>query len=400
MATTNQYKDAITGKTYTGVGYSEVADTSSNPVIPVSTLTTPTPAITVPTPPVTVDSSTDLFNKYISNQPAPVNTSDLYAQANQAAGIQDKTQIVNDLSAQVNKINADAQAAQQTLESQSAGKDVTSAFLGKQQQEISRQAAIKALPLSAELSAAQGNLKAAQDNVNTLYKLKSEDATNQYNYKTNLLKSVYDFADKTQQSKLNALQKEADNKFKLEQDKLNFEQQKELARYNSSLNIQEEKAKAGLTAQTAEAAKESQSLATINTVNNLLDDPNFNATFGISNIIGRNIAGTPSYTVKANVTNLISQLALAARGQLKGQGAVSDFEGKMLKDAQTALKLNMNADQARKELIKVRGAIRTSSGLTAPVKITDPKTKQTQILDAGSAGIQQAIKDGLTVEYQ
>lgn len=218
----------------------EYTPLNSSPVIPVDTITNPTPAITVPTPPATVpDTSTDLFNKYITNQPTPVDTSAIYAQANQAAGVQDKQQVVNDLSAQVNKINADAQAAQQTLESQSAGKDVTSAFLGKQQQEIARQAAIKALPLSAELAAAQGNLKAAQDNVNTLYKLKSDDATNQYNYRTQLLKSVYDFASAQEKAKLDKLQKEADNKFALEKDKLNFEQQKELAKYNAQLEAQD-----------------------------------------------------------------------------------------------------------------------------------------------------------------
>ena len=122
--------------------------------------------------------------------------------------------------------------------------------------------------------------------------------------------------------------------------------------------------------------------------------------FGWGNILKRNIPGSSEYNLKALVSNLTDKLALAARGQLKGQGTVSDFEGKMLKNAQTALKFNMDPAQAMQQLLNVRGAIATSSGLTATVEVKDLATGQSQIMTADQAGIQQAIKDGLLVTYK
>lgn len=139
-------------------------------------------------------------------------------------------------------------------------------------------------------------------------------------------------------------------------------------------------------------------LGVINDINNILADPSFEKTFGISNVIRRNNPMSPSYTLAKQVDTLLNKLALAARGELKGQGQISDFEGKMLRNAQTALKLNMNVDSARYQLKQASGAIRTSSGLTAQVKITAPDgTSRTGM--ANQATITQAIEDGNRVEY-
>lgn len=138
----------------------------------------------------------------------------------------------------------------------------------------------------------------------------------------------------------------------------------------------------------------------MNDINNLLSNPNFNTTFGISGLVNRNIPSTHQYSTAKQVEQIINELALAARGQLKGQGAVSDFEGKMLKSAQTSLTLNASPENARKELVKVRGALTTSSGGSANVKVTDPKTGQSKDGLLNSAGITQAIQQGYQVEYQ
>lgn len=140
-------------------------------------------------------------------------------------------------------------------------------------------------------------------------------------------------------------------------------------------------------------------LSTVNDIGNILSNPVFNSTFGIQNIAFRNIPSSAQNALKANVNTLINQLALAARGELKGQGQVSDFEGKLLKSAQTSLNFNMSPTQARYELAQVQGAIRTSSGLTAQVKLTDPKTGESQVVESNQGNITQAIKDGLHVEY-
>lgn len=148
------------------------------------------------------------------------------------------------------------------------------------------------------------------------------------------------------------------------------------------------------------AKQTTEAVTTINDINNILSSEALNNTFGLLNVAQRNLPGTAAYGLSAQVNNLVNKLALAARGQLKGQGAVSDFEGRMLKEAQTALTLNMSPDQAKKELAKVRGALATSSGLKALVKITNPKTKESALVEVSQEGIDQAIKDGNQVEYQ
>ena len=157
------------------------------------------------------------------------------------------------------------------------------------------------------------------------------------------------------------------------------------------------KAKAELAA--AEKA-ETQVTRTVSRLDNIISSPALASTFGLKNYLNRSLPGTASYVLASEVNTLIADLALAARGELKGQGSVSDFEGRSLKEAQTALKMNMSPEQAKKELAKVRGAIRTSSGMNAKIKITDPNTGQTSILDSNQSQINDAIRDGMQVEYQ
>jgi hypothetical protein len=151
---------------------------------------------------------------------------------------------------------------------------------------------------------------------------------------------------------------------------------------------------------TPSTKQNTEAVMTINDINNILSSDAFDSTFGATNTIQRNLPGTNAYALTAQVNNMINKLALASRGELKGQGTVSDYEGRMLKEAQTALKLNLSPEQARKEMAKVRGALATSSGLKAAVKITNPKTGETSVVDANQAGITDAIKDGMQVEYQ
>lgn len=148
-----------------------------------------------------------------------------------------------------------------------------------------------------------------------------------------------------------------------------------------------------------------QETGLLNDITSAINNPLLSSTFGgvLNNPLGvaqRNIQGSASYTYANQIDNIISQLALAARGQLKGQGQVSDFEGRLLSKAQTSLTIGTNPTDAKRELAQIRGAILTSSGKTVAVKITDPKTKQSSVIYANQAGIQQAVDDGLTVEYQ
>lgn len=162
---------------------------------------------------------------------------------------------------------------------------------------------------------------------------------------------------------------------------------------------------------TANATKDADALSSLNLVNTLLQN-----TEGIKGIAGP-IKGQGLFGVdalKLSNLNLSSDtqvaknqyeqlkgiLSLENRGKLKGQGAVSDFEGKTLERAASSLGTNLTPTEFTKQLKQVRGSIATSHGQPANVLLVDPKTGSSQVVSSNSAGISQAIKDGLLVEYQ
>lgn len=175
----------------------------------------------------------ELFKQYMTgtteNQlPKMPVVSEEYAKAQQATDITAKQNQVNLYTNQLNQINAEAQQAQRILEQQAGGKDVTTAFLGRQQQEISRQATIKALPISAQLSASQGDLQTAQSNLETMFKLKMEDATNKYNYLKDQRTAVMNYLTEKEKRQVETQQKKDDREF--EMDKYNMTQKSSLAK--------------------------------------------------------------------------------------------------------------------------------------------------------------------------
>jgi len=348
----------------------------------------------------------------------PVNPADIQAKLDQQYAIEQKTQTANALKAQIDTNTAEAKAAQQTLESQAGGKDVTSTFLGRQQQEIDRQLAIRNLPLTAEYQASLGDLQGAQATVNKLYTANLAYAENLYNQKKDNIEAAYNVATAKEKKLLDAKKIEEERKYETEKNRIAFENEKALLKYKQQLegvkpttevikmddgsqkliDSNTGKIVASYGAGTT-PTKDNAQLALVNDINNILSDPAIDSVFGIMNSINRNIPGSSAYTVTANVNNVIQQAALAARGQLKGQGTVSDFEGKMLKEAQTALKLNMNVEDAKKALAKLRGAVVTSSGGSAQVMIID-KNGNAKLGLANQSMINQAISSGYRVEYQ
>lgn len=133
---------------------------------------------------------------------APPSSADAYLEAQKQTGILEKQQKVTDLTATLDTIVNRGREAQLTLESQAGGRDITSSFLGRQQQEIARQTAIQSLPVSAQLNAAQGNLTMAQSNLDTLFKMYSDDATNAYNYRKDVATAFKEVATSAENKKL------------------------------------------------------------------------------------------------------------------------------------------------------------------------------------------------------
>lgn len=181
-------------------------DASSNQLVPNAQ-----GATTAPT-----DNFSNLFNQYMGMQEAPPNTADLYAKEARAAQLKQKQESVNNYTAQLNSIVAKSQADQLRLEGQ--GRGITDVIIGGQQAQINREAAIAALPVQAQLAAAQGDLEMAQQHVDKMFQIKSQDALAQYQYKSKVVDAVYNFATTQEQRRLDALKVQEDRKYAEQQD--------------------------------------------------------------------------------------------------------------------------------------------------------------------------------------
>lgn len=188
-------------------------------------------------------------------------------------------------------------------------------------------------------------------------------------------------------------------KYESESDK-KFRQEKELATLKSSLNIGELREKAKIEGKSVQEADSAAKAELLNLVNTLYNDPKLPKVFGVA------VQASPEYYVPANqitknqVNQLIASLSLENRQKLKGSGAISDFEAQTLSKAATSLNTNLDPTSAKKEIAKIRGVMQTANGGTAEASIRNPQTGETQKGQVTRETINQAIKDGMIVEYQ
>jgi hypothetical protein len=168
-------------------------------------------------------SASKIFKDYLKSLKPPPSTADIYAKEERAAGIQQKQQLVNDYTAQLNAITAKAQADKLSVTGQ--GRGIPEVIIGGQQAQIDKEAAIQALPVAAQLAAAQGNLQLAQQHLETRFNLLVKDAQNQYEYKNKLLGAVYDFATTQEKRRLDALEKENERTYSDKKDFLKIQNQ-------------------------------------------------------------------------------------------------------------------------------------------------------------------------------
>lgn len=153
-------------------------------------------------------------------QNQPVKTEDIYTRTRGEVGLDTKQIAVNNYQNQLNAIVAKSQADKLSLIGQ--GRGVPEVIIGGQQAQIDREAAIQSLPLAALLSAAQGDLKMAQEHLDTLYKVRVDDATAVYNYKNSLIDSVIGFATKKEQRQFDAIQTANTRAFETEKTNLAY----------------------------------------------------------------------------------------------------------------------------------------------------------------------------------
>lgn len=458
-----QYNSAMAGAVAGASTPGTTWTTPTGAVVDVSTGNVITPAKNQPSEP-TAPKTTSLDERIRSmlgfTPSAPTSSVDQYSTLQTQNDITGKQQNVNDLQAQLNSITAQSQADQ--LSTIGKGTGIPQAIIGGQQAQIAREAAIRALPVTAALNAAQGRLQSAESNINTLMGLIQKDSEAKYKYQSDQIDIAMKFADADQKAALEArkaqlelAKTDADSFNKAAQSYVDaaikagdyatagklatatsYEQLQQLATgiqstpkldagivgeyqfavqkgykgsftdyQNEDANRKKAIAAAGVaqpipTAQDITNPQTVKDLSTINQINNVLADPNFADAFGINGKVAQFIPGSPAQKVIADVQQIRDILSLAARGQLKGQGQISDFEGRMLANSQTALNSNLNSADAKQALVNVRGAITTSSGGSVLVAITDPKTGETKIGSAKSADITKAISDGYRVTYQ
>lgn len=183
-----------------------------------------TPA-TTPTPTATPATSTasSFAEQLKSLMPKSVDTAGIYAKAEQDSQLQAKQQSVNNYTAQLNAITAKSTADKLSVTGQ--GRGIPEAIIGGQQAQIDKEAAIQSLPIAAQLSAAQGDLKAAQDHVDTLFKLRSQDATNEYNSQMKIAELAMNYATEEQKNILAERVRMDTRAHSDQQDNLNYARQ-------------------------------------------------------------------------------------------------------------------------------------------------------------------------------
>ena len=162
------------------------------------------------------------FDKYMAKfkevLPKPEKKADALKQLEEQAQLKQKQDTVNSLTQQLNAVTSKQQADLLNLRGIGVKEGVTETVYGGQQLEINREAAIKSLPIAAQLSAAQNDLDTAQSYVDRYFKIYSDDVDNEYKYQTDLINSVFNYADKEDQRKLAELKDQKDNEFTLKRD--------------------------------------------------------------------------------------------------------------------------------------------------------------------------------------
>lgn len=126
-----------------------------------------------------------------------------------------REEMVNQLQNQVNTIVANRDAEILKLEGQGRGQ--TEGFIGGEQARITREAAIRAYPVQAQLAAAQDDLESARSYASQLFQAQTQDALAKYNHKKEINSAIFSYLNQEQQNLLRSKEREEDRAFQLEQ---------------------------------------------------------------------------------------------------------------------------------------------------------------------------------------
>lgn len=296
--------------------------------------------------------------------------------------------------AELNKINAEAITVDRAYEKQKRemlknpeGKSTNqlNADIGKLDFERNQTLA----DIGIRQAVAQGNVELANKIVETAIKAEFEPIANQIES----LKSYYtmsgDDLTASEKSKLDSIIKkeEMDYQFGLDSALLAKKQAYDLQT-------------TGLEQAQVTSEKQSEVLSNLNLVSGLLSSPYLDQVVGLKNPFTYWTPGSNEQQAKNQLNQIRAALSLDNREKLKGSGAISDFEAKILSQAASSLGANLSNEAARQELAKVKGAFANAAGIPATVELKDPRSGQSQTVQATREGINQAIIDGLEVTYK
>lgn len=138
----------------------------------------------------------------------------------------------------------------------------------------------------------------------------------------------------------------------------------------------------------------SQSLTLVN--NLLAEDTNAITGIGQNPL---NFAGVTNQKAINEYNELKAQLALGARALLKGSGAVSDYEARVLEQSTTALGRNLSNEAFTQELKNIRGVLKTNQGQSTEVSVIDPKTGTSKVGVLNGTEIYSAVSQGYQIQY-
>lgn len=141
----------------------------------------------------------ELLAYQLGNAPKPQSQADIYNSLPEKAQMEQAQRDVNNYTNQLNAITANRDARLLATREVGANNGVTEGVYSQQQTSINRVAAIEALPVAAQVAAAQGNLQLAQQHLDTQFKLRVADAQAEYDYKSKVYDSVVGYLTKAEQ---------------------------------------------------------------------------------------------------------------------------------------------------------------------------------------------------------
>lgn len=147
-----------------------------------------------------------------------------------------------------------------------------------------------------------------------------------------------------------------------------------------------------------ETAAQQSASQSIGLVNNLLAGDAYAKITGVGQN-PLNLFGVTNAKELNNYNQLQGLLKLGIRGLLKGQGAVSDYEGKILGQAASALGRNLGDADFKQALLQIRGVLQTNNGGTTNVIVRDKNGKVLGQGELNGQDIYDAVNDGNTIEY-